>query len=157
MTKTTTNTAAVDLWEDAGPFLYRNLPEEGIDAFFTEERDMITIERSMDKWWIGETGTMGQQPYGSLDEAKSAADARIADAERTLDGRMLAEAGLDPTRWRVRYDDGIAFDEIDGERWMQADTDAHDGTHSWMAYRGDEIVADRLDSLPKAKAALGLA
>jgi hypothetical protein len=140
----------VDLWDDAGPFLYRHMPEGSLSAFFTEERDMIQITRESDGWWLSETGTQGASRYDTLEAAKAAGDEAIAEAEAALDGRLLAEAGLDPESWTVRYDDGIQFESRVGGLWIAADADGMSSRQSWSLHDGDDAVLEGCPSIALA-------
>lgn len=132
----------VDEWDDAGPFLYRILPETGLDAFFHEERDMIRISPDLGKWWLGEDGVMGQDAYDTLEKAKAAGDGQVAELEAGLEAMLIKEAGLDPDKWRIDLKDGISFHEIDGDRWIWGDTrDGMAGRQRWEAMRGDDMVS----------------
>jgi len=146
--------SGIDMWDDAGPFEYRFLPESSLDAFFTEERDMLTITPERGRFWLGETGVAGQAPYDTLAEAKAAGDEQIAGLEAEQDGKLLKEAGLDPADWRVTYRDGLRFERIDGTAGIIADDQAP--RQRWDAYGlGDDPVATGVKSVAEALAAIG--
>lgn len=146
---------APDLWDDAGSFLYRHLPETGIDDFFTEERDTIRISREGTRWWVNQDGVIGEDPHDTLTSAKRAADAVIEAMEASQDADLIAEARLDPQKWRVSYSEGLAFLEIDGERSIVSDAGTiPTGEQSWIAFRGDDVVAEDLPDLSAARRAL---
>jgi hypothetical protein len=143
----------VDEWDDAGPFLYRILPETGLDAFFHEERDNIRISRSLGKWWLAEDGVMGQTPYDTLAQAKAAGDEQMAELEEGLNAMLLEEAGLDAEAWRVDVSHGISFYENGGDCWIYGDTrDGMADRQRWEAMRGDEMVSRGHDTVAKALA-----
>jgi hypothetical protein len=149
-----TTPTTVDEWDDAGPFLYRILPETGLDAFFHEERDHSRISHSLGKWWLGEDRVMGQDAFDTLDEAKAAGDAQVAELEAGLDAMLLKEAGLDPAAWKVDYSDGISFIEIEGDRWIYGDT--RDGMairQRWEAFLGDDLLSKGHATVAEALAA----
>lgn len=142
-----------DLWEDAGAFHYRLLPENSLDAFFTEERDMLTITSDHGKWWIGETGVQGQSDYATLEEAKAAGDEQIANLEAAQDGILLQEAGLNSSAWKVVYRDGLRFERVDGTAAIIAQDQQL--RQRWDAYGiADEPVAMDLNSVGAALLAL---
>ena len=144
----------IDLWDDTGAFHYRNMPEAGLDAFFTEEREIIQISFDLGKWWLAEDRVQGQASYDTLQEAKAAGDAIVEEAETALDAKLLEEAGLDPKTWRVRYDDGIRFEEIDGDRWIDGDTrDGMAGRQRWDAMKGDDLLSRGHATVQEALAA----
>ena len=146
----------VDLWDDAGPFLYRMLPETGLDAFFHEERETIRISAALGKWWLGQDGRMGQDSFDTIEAAKAAGDKEVAELEAALDGMLLKEAGLDASAWRVDYSDGIAFHEIAGDRWIVGDVrDGMADRQRWDARRGDDIVSEGHATVAAALAAFG--
>lgn len=145
-----------DLWDDAGPFVYRILPETCLDAFFSEEREMLMITQERDMFWLGETRVAGQTPYPTLADAKAAGDEQIEGMEARQDAALLAEAGLDPSEWRVTYKDGLTLERIDRTAAIVADTSAQ--RQRWDAYAtGDDPVATDLASVAAALAALTLA
>lgn len=138
-----------DLWEDTGAFHYRHLPEGNLDAFFTEERDMLTISFDLGKWWMGETGTVGQMPYNTLEEAKAAGDEQIDDLESKQDAALLHEAGLDPKEWKITYQEGVRFDRIDGTAGIYA-VDQED-SQCWDVYaRTDDPIATDVSTIAEA-------
>ena len=156
----TTNAArrpSEDLWEDVGPFLYRELPEASLDAFFGDERDMIQISHSLGKWWVAETGVMGETPHETLEQAKEDGDERIAEAESKQDADLLKDAGLDPSTWSVCYRDALTFVDAKGDRAIVADTDDLRNEQRWDAFRGDDAVALGVYGVAEALAAFDAA
>lgn len=136
----------MDLWDDAGPFLYRNMPESGIDAFFTEERDMLQITRESDGYWLNDSGRQGADRYDTVAEAKTSGDERITAAENVLDARLLAEAGLPAESWKVSYQDGLRFERQEGGLCIVANGHNTDTRQSWDLIAGDEtLLADAPD------------
>ena len=154
MADQTATAPVVDEWDDAGPFLYRILPETGLNAFFHEERDNIRISRSLGKWWLGEDGVMGQTPYDTLEEAKAAGDEQVNELEEGLNAMLLEEAGLDAEAWRVDLSHGISFYENGGDRWIYGDTrDGMADRQRWEAMRGCEMVSKGHETVAAALAA----
>lgn len=150
-----TDAIEIDLWDDAGPFLYRHLPETCLSDFFTEERDMIQITRDLGKWWIGQTGVMGQSPYDDLDDAKRAADAEISEMETGQAARLLAEAGLDPSEWSIDLSDGITFEHQTDPISIIGDTgDIPPGRQSWSVIRADSEIACGCETVAAALIAI---
>jgi len=130
----------VDLWDDAGPFLYRHMPEGGLAAFFSEERDMLQINRESDGYWLSNSAAQGASRYDSVQEAKVAGDVQIAEAEAGLDARLLAEAGLSADDWTVSYEDGPRFEQNDGPLWIIANADGMRARQSWDLMSGDDLL-----------------
>lgn len=147
------NATTTDLWDNAGPFLYRIMPEDNLDAFFGEERDIIQITFSMGKWWLAETGEVGEDHYRTMKEAKAAGDRRVEEAEKGQDALLLAKAGLDPAVWTVRYEGALTFVDQAGDRAIVADPDRRQGEQSWDAFQGDDLVAEGADNVATALAA----
>lgn len=144
----------VDMWDDTGAFEYRILPESGLDAFFTEERDMLMITHELGSHWLGETRVAGQTPYDTLAEAKAAGDEQIAELEAKQDAELLKEAGLDAAEWRISYRDGLRLERIDGTAGIVADENA--GRQRWDAYgQDDDPVATGVATVAEALAAIG--
>lgn len=142
-----------DLWDDAGPFVYRILPETCLDAFFSEEREMLMITQERGTFWLGETRVAGQSSYPTLAEAKAAGDEQIEKMEARQDAMLLAAAGMDPSEWRVTHKDGLTLERIDGKAAIVADTSAQ--RQRWDAYAaGDDPVATDLASVAAALDAL---
>lgn len=139
-----------DLWENAGPFLFRLMPEDSLDAFFGEERDLIQITFSMGKWWLAETGEVGEDHYRTVKEAKDAGNRRIAEAEANQDALLLAKAGLDPTVWTVRYEGALTFVDKVGDRAIVADVHDGAGEQRWDAFLGDDQVAEGVECIGDA-------
>jgi len=142
-----------DLWEDVGPFLYRELPEMSLDAFFGDERDMVQISHSLGKWWVAETGVMGETPHETLEQAKTDGDRRIAEAESKQDAQLLDEAGLDPATWAVCYRESLTFVDAQGDRAIVAETDELRNEQRWDAFSGDDAVASGVYGVAEALAA----
>ncbi len=147
------NAKTPDLWDNAGPFLYRIMPEGSLDAFFGEERDIIQITFSMGKWWLAETGEVGEDHYRTMKDAKAAGDKRIEEAEKAQDTVLLGKAGLDPAVWTVRYDGALTFVDQAGDRAIVADVDGRPGEQRWDAFQGDDVVAEGVDEVATALAA----
>lgn len=144
----------IDQWDDTGAFLYRNMPETCLDAFFHEERDTIRISRDLGKWWVAEDGVMGQSPYDTLQQAKEAGDTIVEEAEAALDAKLFEEAGLSPEEWCLVHGDGIRFEQIDGDRWIDGDTrGGMADRQSWDAMKGDDLLSSGHASVKDALAA----
>lgn len=136
----------MDMWDDAGPFLYRHMPESGIAAFFTEERDMLQINKESDGYWLSDSRSQGADRYDTLAEAKASGDEQIAAAENTLNARLLAEAGLPAESWTVSYQDGLRFEQKEGQLWIVANECIARTRQSWDLLSGDEtLVTDARD------------
>lgn len=134
-------------------FEYRILPESTLGAFFTEERDMLTITAENGRWWLGETGVAGQMPYDTLAEAKAAGDQQIVELEERQNATLLREAGLPADEWGVTYRDGLRFARIGGGAEIVADEQAHQ--QRWDVFAGtDDPVATGLASIADAVAAI---
>ena len=140
----------IDQWEDAGPFLYRNLPEARLSDFFSEEREMLRIERDAGGWWLNDSRSPGAARHADLDQAKADGDATILKAEARMEADILAEAGLQATEWTVSYRDGLRFDRIGGSLGIVAD-DAQ--SPSWSVYDGDDVVIEGAATISMAVAA----
>jgi len=130
----------MDLWDNAGPFLYRHMPENGLAAFFTEERDMLQINEDGDGYWLSDSGRQGAHRHDTLADAKASGDEQIAAAESTLDARLLAEAGLPAESWTVSYQDGLRFEQKDGALWIVANDGTAGTRQSWDLLSGDKTV-----------------
>lgn len=155
---TTAHAPVMDDWDDAGPFLYRILPETGLDAFFNEKRDNIRISESLGKWWVGEDRVMGQDAYDTLREAKAAGDVQVAELENGLTAMLLNEAGLNADEWRVDLQDGISFYANDGDQWIYGDTrEGMAGHQRWEAMRGDDLVSKGHRTIAEAIASFATA
>jgi hypothetical protein len=136
----------MDLWDDAGPFLYRHMPESGLAAFFTEERDMLQINQESDGYWLSDSANQGADRYDTLAEAKASGDEQIATAQAGLDARLLAEAGLPAESWTVSYQDGLRFEQKDGPLWITANERIESTRQSWDLLSGDvTLLADAPD------------
>jgi len=144
----------MDLWDDAGPFLYRHMPESGIAAFFTEERDMLQINEESDGYWLSNSGSQGADRYDTLAEAKASGDEQIAAAENTLDARLLAEAGLPAESWKVSYQDGLCFERQEGGLCIVANGHDTDTRQSWDLIAGDETLLSDAPDIAAVLAAM---
>lgn len=141
----------MDLWEDVGPFLYQNMPENDLSAFFTEERDMLRISHDMNKWWVAEDGRAGEDPHETLAQAKADGDARLAAAFEQQEAVLMAEAGLDPASWALDLTNGISFRETGGSRSIIGDTHQPVALRqSWSAWIGDDMLAAGMTSVADA-------
>jgi len=146
----------MDLWDDAGAFLYRHMPESGLAAFFSEERDMLQISRESDGYWLSDSAAQGAGRYDSLEEAKAAGDEQIAEAERNLDARLLAEAGLPSEEWTVSYEDGLRFEQKDGPLWIAANADGMGTRQSWDLMSKDDVLVSEAGDIATIVAAMSL-
>lgn len=144
----------IDLWDDAGPFLYRHMPENCLASFFTEERDMIQITPEGDGYWLSESRTQGADRYDTVEEAKKVGDALISSAEDALDAILLAEAGLSPESWTISYEAGLRFTQTDGPLWVTANDDVAAGRQSWDLGSGDNVLICDANDIASALAAL---
>lgn len=136
----------IDMWDDAGPFVYRNLPESCLSAFFTEERDLLQISKEKDGYWLQDARRPGSSRYDTLSEAKAAGDEEIAEAQCRQDARLLTEAALDKTQWTVSYEDGLRFENASNGLSIVAEIDGVSTSQSWYLFHGDEaIVSDARD------------
>lgn len=132
-----------DQWEDAGAFLYRNMPETSLDDFFREERIMLRISQEMGKWWLAEDGVQGESVYETLDEAKDGGDAIIEKAEAHMEAKLLKESGLDPKSWRIVVGDGVAFHSRQDRRSIVMDHGSRrGGGQMWIAMDDNDIISE---------------
>lgn len=144
----------LDLWDDAGPFLYRHMPEAGLAAFFSEERDMLQINRETDGYWLSDSSAQGADRYDSLDAAKAAGDEQISQAEAGLDAKLLSEAGLSPDAWTVSYEDGLRFEQKAGPLWITANTEGMSARQSWDLMSGDDVIVSNARDIATIVAAM---
>ncbi|MFZ3481839.1 hypothetical protein [Sphingomonas sp. 3-13AW] len=145
----------MDLWDDAGAFLYRHFPEMSLVDFFTEEREMLQISREHGKYWLSDTRAAGATPYDDVGAAKAAGDEAIADAETTLDACLFAEARLSPAVWSVNLEDGLSFVEKDGPLCIVAQTDGGPRKPLWALYDGEDAVVSEAGDIATVVSAAG--
>ncbi len=98
-----------DEWENAGPFLFRTLPETKISDIFCEEKQMIKITREYGQFWLQDDRETRPVPCRSMKEAKAQGDRIISEMQNKQDELMLKDAGLN-SDWSVIYNDQISFE-----------------------------------------------
>lgn len=151
-----------DLWDsatdDRDGFWFRHMPETDVDGLFSEEKDLMTITREKDGFWLGEESVVGQSRYATLTAAKSAGDRIWNAADAAQAGSILKDAGLDPTEWTFHQGAGIRFVRSDGAS-VEADADGLGDEQRWHAFLcrshgTDAINEDPTDNVGKALALL---
>lgn len=99
-----------DLWNQAGDGLWHLDSWPGsLSDLWSEEKPTLYVSKDADGYWLSRPGIAGQSRHATLEEAKKAGDAAAADAERRMEGHLLADAGLDPAAWAFEFVDGARF------------------------------------------------
>jgi hypothetical protein len=145
------NETKPDLWDDAGPFWYREFPADSIEAFVSgEERDLMKIEKDGGSFWLSDTGHSGAGEYATLEAAKRAGDEIIDELNEKQHLTLTEDAGLDPAEWTFRHQD----DHV----WFESTTDAvepptsivREGRNKWVVQVADVNVGDEFKTPTEA-------
>ena len=119
-------------WSQFGETWVRTLPARTIAEFASGNCPPLMVLEARDGVRVLDTGSGTQTTHPSLDEARRHANRIAQDLLESRDGRMLAEAGLDPAEWRFCHQGrfvwfqslrspNVRLERHDSSRWVAID------------------------------------
>lgn len=103
-------------WEDAGGFYYRFMPEQCLEDFFREEREILTVEFSQHYWWLKDPGASGSENFMTKEEAFSRGNEIFDQTEKYTIERIASDNNINVDDWHFRFDGDLVFtNNISGE------------------------------------------
>jgi hypothetical protein len=97
------------MWEDAGGFYYRFLPEQCLEDFFREDREILTVELSQHHWWLNDPRKAGSEKFLTKEQAFERGNEICEDLERTVLEKIAADKGIVLKEWDLRVEEGLVF------------------------------------------------